>query len=86
MTLATFVTWFVVAVVTGWAASAAVKYGGHGMIADVFLALTGGGVAFAIAAGIGLFPDLAATALVALSGAGLAIAIQRKFFHATPFH
>jgi hypothetical protein len=85
MTLATFVTWLVVAVVTGGVASAAVKYGGHGIIADVFLALTGGGVAFAIAAGIGLFPGLAATALVALSGAGLAIAVQRKFFHAAPF-
>ena len=30
MTLTTFVTWIVVAVVTGWVAGIVVKHGGHG--------------------------------------------------------
>ena len=84
MTLAMFVTWIVVAGVTGWAAGSVMKYGGHGMKADVLLALSGSGLACAVAAGIDLFPQsgLVATAVVAFAGAGVVIAAQRKFFYA----
>ena len=84
MTLTTFVTWIVVAVLTGWAAGIVMKDGGHGIMADVLLAVAGSGLASGIAAGIDLFPQagLAASAVVALVGAGAVIAVQRKFFHA----
>ena len=83
MTLAMFMTWLVVAVATGWVAGAAMKYGGHGMTADIFLALSGSGAAWLLAWAIALFPEprLVATAVVAFAGAGVAISAQRKFFY-----
>ena len=48
MTLVMFLTWLAVAVVTGRVASAAMKDGGHGMMADTLLALTGAGVVIAV--------------------------------------
>jgi uncharacterized membrane protein YeaQ/YmgE (transglycosylase-associated protein family) len=82
MTLATFVMWLVIAVVTGWAGGGVMKSGGHGMKADILLALTGSGLAAGVAAAIDLFPEsgLAATAVVAFAGAGAALAVQRKWF------
>jgi uncharacterized membrane protein YeaQ/YmgE (transglycosylase-associated protein family) len=84
MTLTTFVTWIVVAVVIGWAAAVLARDGGHGIKADVLLAVAGSGVASVGAAGIDLFPQsgLAASAVVAVVGAVAAIAVQRKFFDA----
>ncbi|MGH7341579.1 MAG: hypothetical protein ACREKH_13895 [Candidatus Rokuibacteriota bacterium] len=84
MTLTTFMTWIVVAVGTGLAAGIVVRNGSHGTKADVLLAVAGSGLASAVAAGIDLFPQsgLAVAAVVALVGAGAAIAVQRKFFYA----
>ena len=52
MPFTTFMTWIVVAVVTGWAAGIVVKNGGHGTKADVLLAaggsLASAGAAFAL--------------------------------------
>jgi uncharacterized membrane protein YeaQ/YmgE (transglycosylase-associated protein family) len=83
MTLTTFVTWIVTAVVTGWAAGIVVKNGGHGTKADIVLAVAGSGLASALAAGIDLFPNsgLAASAVVAFVGALAIIAVQRTFFY-----
>ena len=50
MTFTTFMTWIVVAVVTGLAASILVRDGSHGTMADVRLAVAGGGLASAGAA------------------------------------
>ena len=82
MTLTTFMTWIVVAAVTGWAAGIVVKNGGHGTKVDILLAVAGSGLASGVAAGIDLFPQsgLASSAMVALVGAVAAIAAQRKFF------
>lgn len=84
MTLLTFVTWIVVAVVTAWGAAGVMKYGGHGLKADILLGLTGSGSACGIAWSIDMFPDpgIAATAVVAFAGAGAVIAFQRRFFYA----
>lgn len=84
MTFLAFATWIVVAVGTAWGAAAVMKYGGHGLTADVLLGLIGSGSACGIVWGIDMFPELgmAATALVAFAGAGAAIALQRKFFYA----
>jgi uncharacterized membrane protein YeaQ/YmgE (transglycosylase-associated protein family) len=80
MTFAMFLTWIVVAVVTGFAASAVIKNGGPGVKADILLALAGSGLTCGVAALVGLFPQssLAAPALVAFAGAGVAIAVQRR--------
>jgi len=86
MTFLTFATWIVVALMTAWAASAVMKYGGHGLKADVLLGLTGGGAACGIAFSLGVFPQpgIAATAVVACVGAGVVIALQRRSFQAPP--
>ena len=86
MTLLAFATWIVVALVTAWGASAVMKYGGHGLKADMLLGLTGAGAACGIAFGLDVFPEpgIAATAVVACVGAGVAIAIQRRFFYVPP--
>ncbi len=86
MTLLTFATWIVVALGTAWGASAVMKYGGHGLKADILLGLTGGGSACVIAWSLDMFPEpgIAATAVVACAGAGVVIALQRRFFYAPP--
>ena len=85
MTFATFATWIVAALLTGLAAGTLWKRGGPGMTPDLLLAVFGSGVACAAAVVIDLFPQpgVAATAIVALAGAGLTIAIQRRFFEAS---
>lgn len=79
-----FVTWIAVALATAGVAAGVMKYGGHGIKADVLLALAGSGLASVATAALDLFPQsgLAATAVVAFAGAGVAIAVQRRFFHA----
>jgi uncharacterized membrane protein YeaQ/YmgE (transglycosylase-associated protein family) len=83
MTPLTFATWIVVVLVTAWGANAVMKYGGHGLTADVLLGLAGGGSACGIAFGLGMFPQpgIAATAVVACVGAGVLIALQRRFLY-----
>jgi uncharacterized membrane protein YeaQ/YmgE (transglycosylase-associated protein family) len=81
MTFAMFLTWIVVAAVTGGAASAIIKRRGQGTMADIILALMGGGLACGGAVASDLFPQfgLVATALIAFAGACVAIGIQRRF-------
>ena len=84
MTLLTFATWIVVAVVTAWGARAVMKHGGHGLIADILLGLTGSGAACEIAWSLDLLPEpgIVATAIVAFVAAGATITLQRRFFSA----
>ena len=89
MTFTAFLTWIAVAVVTGWAASIVLKNGGHGIVADVLLALAGSGLVSVVVVGVvagfdGVSGfDLAASGAVALVGAVAAIATQRTFFGAS---
>ena len=84
MTLSVFVTWIVVAVITGSAASLVAKNGGPGATADVLLAVAGSGLASGVAAGFDLFPDSGVAAPMAIAiafvGAVAGIAAQRVFF------
>ena len=82
MTLLTFVTWNVVALGTACGAGAVLKYGGHGLKADVLLAIVGSGSVCGIAWSLDILPDpgVAATAIAAFAGAGALIALQRRFF------
>jgi uncharacterized membrane protein YeaQ/YmgE (transglycosylase-associated protein family) len=84
VTLAMFAAWLVMAAITGWVAAVATKSGSHGMKADIILALIGSGTACGVAGTIDLFPNsgVAATAVVSIVGAGVALAVQRKFFDA----
>ena len=86
MTLLAFVTWVVVAIPTAWGAGMVMKYGGHGLKADVLLGLMGAGTACAIAWSVDMFPEpgIATTAILAFAGAGAVIALQRKFFYVPP--
>ena len=83
VTFATFATWIVAGVVVAWGAGAVLKYGGRGRTADVLLGLSGSGAAYLTAWSLGMIPEpgIVATAIVACTGAGTAIALQRKFFY-----
>ena len=84
MTLEGFAAWLVMATITGWVAAIAAKTGSHGMKADIILALIGSGIVCGVAGTIDLFPSsgVAATAVVSIVGAGVALVVQRKFFDA----
>ena len=85
MTSVMFLTWLAVAVITGWVARAVIKSGGHGITADTLLAVSGGGAAVIATAAVGLFPGSGLmTAAVTFAGAGVVIAVQRRFFRAVP--
>jgi uncharacterized membrane protein YeaQ/YmgE (transglycosylase-associated protein family) len=79
MTLAMFLTWLLVAIVTGGVASIAVKRPGHGITADVLLTLVGSGLLCSALAATGVFGEASATSIgvIAFVGAGAAIAVQR---------
>ena len=83
MTLLTFATSIVVAVLTAWGAGAVMKYGGNGLKADVLLGLAGSGTACVLAWILDVFsePGMISTAIIAFAGAGGVIALQRRFFY-----
>jgi uncharacterized membrane protein YeaQ/YmgE (transglycosylase-associated protein family) len=60
------------------------KYGDHGLKTDILLGLTGSAAASVIVWILDMFlePGIAATAVVAIAGAGAVIALQRRFFAA----
>jgi uncharacterized membrane protein YeaQ/YmgE (transglycosylase-associated protein family) len=75
-----FVSWVVVGLLAGWLAGFVMKGGGYGLIGDLVLGLVGSVVggwifrALGVSAGGGLFP----TVFVALVGAVIVLAAQRK--------
>jgi len=84
VTLFTFGTWIVVAILTAWGAGTMMTYGGPGLTADVLLGLAGSGAAWLMTSTIDMVaqPGIATTAVVAFAGAVATIALQRRFFPA----
>src|SRR5439155_26249505 len=86
MTAGMFATWLVVGLLTGWLAGVAMPQGGHGPLRDILLALVGSSAAGATLTALDLAPDAGPStmALVALLGAALVLAGQRKTGQAPP--
>jgi len=80
MTFAIFVTWVLMGVLVGLAAGMVVKQGGLGLKNDIFLGVAGSIGMSWLLRGIGLVSgsSMVAAAFVALLGATLAIAVQRR--------
>jgi uncharacterized membrane protein YeaQ/YmgE (transglycosylase-associated protein family) len=84
MTLELFAMWVVVALMAGWLAAIVMRGGGYGRIGDLVLVLIGSVVGSLIFRGLEISPDAGMFELVVVGfvGAVIAIAVQRKFWHA----
>jgi uncharacterized membrane protein YeaQ/YmgE (transglycosylase-associated protein family) len=84
MNAAMFATWLVVGLLTGWLAGIVMKEGGHGLLRDLLLALTGSSAAGVALAALDVTSEAGpfTMALVAFLGAALVIVGQRKIWHA----
>jgi uncharacterized membrane protein YeaQ/YmgE (transglycosylase-associated protein family) len=82
MNLTMFVTWLVVALLTGGLISFVMKHGGYGRIWDVILGLAGSGAACTVVSALSAPSEAGrgAMAMAAFVGAAAIIVIQRKIW------